>query len=352
MRHFQANNRISRRTALTTLVASVTSVATPALLAQNGTEPAKISIGVGGKATLYYLPLTLAERLGYFSAEKLNVSVVNYASGALALQAGLDGLVDTCCGPFENTINLQSQGRFFRSLVLLDRAPQVALGVSTQTLPNYQTLADLRGRKIGVSTPGSSINMVASLALAQGGLSPGEVTFVGVGVGADALHALRSGQIDAICNPDPLMTLLEKKSEVRIVCDTRTLKGSNNLFGGPMPAACLYAPQTFVSNRPQTAQALSNALVRTLKWLQTAEPSDLAAAVPEAYFLGDRALFLASFDKVRDTISPDGIVSDDSPPTALRALARFDARIKPGQIDLSRVYTNTFAQKSKDRFKA
>mgnify|MGYP000887145100 FL=1 len=93
--------------------------------------------------------------------------------------------------------------------------------------------------------------------------------------------------------------------------------------------------------------------MHALKWLQTAGPGDIIKTVPEdAYLLGDRALFLASFDKVREAISPDGLVPDEGPVTALRALARVDAIAKPERIDLSKTYTNEFARKSKDRFKA
>ena len=51
--------------------------------------------------------------------------------------------------------------------MLQGRAPQIAMGVSTKTMPDYQRVADLRGKKIGVSAPGSSTNMVANLVLSR-----------------------------------------------------------------------------------------------------------------------------------------------------------------------------------------
>ena len=55
-------------------------------------EKAKLSIAVGGKNLLYYLPLTIAEQLGYFKAEGLDVTIVDFAGGAKALQAVVGGL--------------------------------------------------------------------------------------------------------------------------------------------------------------------------------------------------------------------------------------------------------------------
>ena len=325
----------------------------PAAQAQSGKlEKTKVSMAVGGKASFYYLPLTLAEQLGYFKAEGLEVEISDFAGGTQALRAVVGGSADVCSGAYEHTINLQGKSQIFKAFVLQGRAPQIAIGVSTKTMPQYKTLADLRGKKIGVSAPGSSTNMVANLILSRAGLKASDVSFIGVGTSAGALSAMRSGQIDAISNIDPVMTMLEQKGDVKIISDTRTIKGTVEVFGGPMPAACLYAPADYLAQNPNTCQALANAIVRGLKWLQTAGPSDILKTVPESYLLGDRALYLASFDKIREALSPDGIIPPEGTKTALKALASFDETLKADKIDLSKTFTNDFARRAKDKFKA
>lgn len=343
---------LNRRSFHSLAMAGAALIAAPALRAQPKLEKSKVSIAVGGKAAFYYLPLTISEQLGYFKAEGLEVEISDFAGGARALQAVVGGSADVCSGAFEHTINLQAKNQFFQAFVLQGRAPQIAVGVSTKNMANYKGIADLKGRKIGVSAPGSSTNMVANLVLSRGGLKASDVSYIGVGVAAGALTALRSGQIDAISNTDPVMTMLEQKGDVKIISDTRTLKGTQEVFGGPMPAACLYAPAEFVQKNPNTCQALANAIVHGLKWLQTAGPGDIIKTVPETYLLGDRALYLASFDKVRESISPDGIVPAEGPKTALAAITSFDTTVKGDRIDLDKIYTNDFARRAKDRFKA
>jgi NitT/TauT family transport system substrate-binding protein len=219
-------------------------------------------------------------------------------------------------------------------------------------MAGYKGVADLKGKKIGVSAPGSSTNMVANLILSRAGLKASDVSFVGVGTAAGALAALRSGQIDAMSNTDPVMTMLEQKGDVKIISDTRTLKGTLEVFGGNMPAACLYSHTEFVQKNPNTCQALANAIVHGLKWLQTAGPSDIIKTVPEGYLLGDRALYLASFNKVREAISLDGLITEEGARTALKALVSFDPAIKADKIDLAKTYTNEFSRRAKERFKA
>ena len=343
---------ISRRTFASGTALAAATLALPALRAQGKLEKTKIALAVGGKAAFYYLPLTISEQLGYFKAEGLELEISDFAGGARALQAVVGGSADVCSGAFEHTINLQAKNQIFQAFVLQGRAPQIAFGISTKAMPNYKSIADLKGKKIGVSAPGSSTNIMANLVLSRGGLKPSDVSFIGVGTAAGALTALRSGQIDAMSNTDPVMTMLEQKGDVKIISDTRTLKGAHDVFGGVMPAACLYAPIEFIQKNPNTCQALANAIVHGLKWLQTAGPGDILKTVPESYLLGDRALYLASFNKVREAISLDGIIPDDGPRTALRALASFDPSIKAEKIDLSKTYTNQFARRAKERFKA
>ncbi len=343
---------MNRRGFAAAAAAGAALLAAPGLQAQAKLEKSKVSIAVGGKASFYYLPLTIAEQLGYFKAEGLELEISDFSGGARALQAVVGGSADVVSGAYEHTINLQGKSQYFRAFVMQGRAPQIALGVSIKAMPQYKSVADLKGKRIGVSAPGSSTNMVANLVLSRAGLKAADVSFIGVGTAAGALAALRSGQIDAMCNIDPVMTMLEQKGDVKIISDTRTLKGTVEVFGGPMPSGCLYAPTEFVQKHPNTCQALTNAIVHGLKWLQTAGPSDIIKTVPEGYLLGDRGLYLASFNKVREAFSLDGVVPDDGVRIALKALASFDATLKPEKIDLAKTFTNEFSKRAKERFKA
>ncbi len=327
------------------------SMAAPTVWAQPKLEKSKITIAVGGKSGFYFLPLAIAEQLGYFKAEGLDVEINDFAGGERALQAVVAGAADVVSGAYEHTINLQSKGQFFQAFVLQGRAPAIVLAVSTKAMPHYKTVTDLRGKKIGVTAPGSSTNMVSNLVLSRAGLTGEDVSYIGVGTAAGALSAVRSGQIDAISNIDPVMTMLEQKGDVRVITDTRTLRGTLEVFGGPMPAGCLYAPTEFLQKNPNTAQALANAIVHALKWLQTAGPGDIIKTVPEAYFLGDRSLYLAAFNKIREAIAVDGLIPEEGARTAVKALASFDTNVRAEKIVLARTFTNEFARRAKDKFK-
>jgi NitT/TauT family transport system substrate-binding protein len=328
------------------LASGLLAAAVPHWALAQALEKPKVTVAVGGKNLLYYLPLTVAEQLGYFKAEGLEVTIVDFAGGSRALQAVVGGSADVVSGAFEHTINMQFKGQFLRAFVLQGAAPQIVLGINPKTMPNYKGIADLKGKKIGVSAPGSSTNVMANFVLAKAGLKPSDVSIIGVGTGNGAVAAMRSGQIDAMSNLDPVITLLQRSGDLKIVSDTRVLAESDKVFGGPMPAGCLYAPQVFIDKNPNTTQALTNAMVRALKWIQLAGPTDIIKAVPESYLLGDRAVYIDAFLAAKGALSPDGLIPDKGAPTAFKALASVDDKIAAAKLDLNAVYTNAFVKKA------
>ena len=332
------------------LTGSVALIATPAFVHAQAPEKPKLTLAVGGKNLLYYLPLTIAEQRGYFKAEGLDLNIVDFAGGARALQAVVGGSADVVSGAFEHTVNMQSKGQYLRAFVLQGRAPQIVLGVNPKTMPNYKAVADLKGKKIGVSAPGSSTNVMVNFILAKAGLKPSDVSIIGVGTAQGAVAAMRAGQIDALSNLDPVITLLTRSGDLKIVSDTRIVAEADKVFGGPMPAACLYAPQAFIDKNPATVQALTNAIVRADKWIQGAGPKDIIETVPESFLLGDRAVYIDAFLAAKGALSADGLFPEKGPETALRALASIDAEIGKAKIDLAAVYTNDFVKKANAKY--
>ena len=325
-------------------------LAAPALVRAQAPEKPKLTLAVGGKNLLYYLPLTIAESLGYFKAEGLEPTIVDFAGGSQALRAVVGGSADVVSGAFEHTLNMQAKGQKLRAFVLQGRAPQIVLGVNPKTMPGFRSVADLKGKKIGVTAPGSSTNVMANFVLAKAGIKPTDVSIIGVGTANGAVAAMRAGQIDAISNLDPVITLLQRAGELKIVSDTRVVAEADRVFGGPMPAACLYAPQAFIDRNLATTQALANAIVRADKWIQAAGPADIVKAVPESYLLGDRAVYIDAFLACKGALSPDGTIPEAGPATAVRALQSIDESLKGVKFDYAAAYTNEFVKRANAKY--
>ena len=332
------------------VLAASAALALPLSARSQAPERSKLTLAVGGKNLLYYLPLTIAEQLGYFKAEGLELTIADFAGGSQALRALVGGSAEVVSGAFEHTVNMQVKGVRLRAVALMGRAPQIVLGINPKTMAAYKTVADLKGKKIGVTAPGSSTNVMANFVLAKAGIKPNEVSIVGVGAGNGAVAAMRSGQIDALSNLDPVISLLTRSGDLKIIADTRLVAEADRIFGGPMPAACLYLKQDFIDKHPNTVQALANAIVRADRWIQNAGPGDIIKTVPEGYLLGDRAVYIDAFLAAKGALSPDGLFPEKGPDTAFRALASIDPEVAAAKVDLAAVYSNDFARRANTRY--
>lgn len=322
-------------------------VAAQARPAGEGDEPLRIA--VGARSTLYHLPLVVAQELGYFADAGLAVRILDHPAGAQALQSLAVNGADVCCGAYEHVVRGQLQGQDWRSLVLLARAPQIAL-VAPSHLRLGAEAARTSPLRVGVTAPGSSTHYLASLWLHDAGVPGSAVQYVPVGSGASAAQALHQGHIHALCHADPVLTQLEQRARVAVLADTRSLKASAQIYGGTMPGGCLFAAQSFAQRRPQQALALATALVRALRWLQMASPADLAQVVPTPYLLGDRGAYLAAFEKVRETLSPDGLMPPDGPATAWRAVQRMQPEAAARtRVLLEKTFSDSWALKARAR---
>src|SRR6185503_19858173 len=94
-------------------------------------EKRDVHIAVGGKVALYYLPLTICERLGYFKDEGLNDRICDFAGGRRSLEAVVGGSADIINGSYEHTINMQSRKQHFQAFVLSGSAPQITVAISS-----------------------------------------------------------------------------------------------------------------------------------------------------------------------------------------------------------------------------
>jgi NitT/TauT family transport system substrate-binding protein len=313
---------------------------------QGQIEKRAVHIAVGGKSALYYLPLTITEQLGYFKDEGLNVRISDFPGGTRSLEAVVGGSADVVAGAYEHTINMQSKKINFQAFVLTGACPQISVGIVSARAASYKSPKDLKGLKVGISAPGSSTNMVINYLIAKGGLKPSDISVIGVGAGSTVIAAVDQGRVDALSQTDPAMTILEKDGKIRIIAETRTPEGTAKIFGGPMPAASLYAPIEFIRKNPNTTQALTNATVRALLWMQEASPQQILATVPEQFLLGNKATYLFAYNNVKTAYSKDGLISEAGAKTTLKALASFNPAVKPEAVTLPDTYTNEFVKKA------
>jgi len=314
--------------------------------AQDRPEMSKLRLAVGGKSAIFYLPLSVTERLGYFKDAGLDIEIADVQSGARALQSLVGGSAEIGVGTFDHTIQMQAKDQPVVAVVQYGRYPGFVLATIASKSIGYGGPRSLKGLKIGVTSPGSSTHFMAAYMLVRSGLKADDASFIGTGVTSTAVAAARRGEIDAIVSSDPMMSLMQSEGLVKVVADTRTPEGTQAVYGGPYPGGVVYTTPAFMERNPRTVQAVVAAFVRALKWMSAHSAEDIARTMPEEFALGNRGIYVQALAASKAMYSPDGRFVPGAVETAYQVLKVFDPAVASASIDLSKTYTSAFVEKT------
>jgi NitT/TauT family transport system substrate-binding protein len=320
-------------------------VALTALLLSSGLALAqsKVTLAIGGASCLCYLPTMLAKQLGEYEKAGVNVDVVEFKGGSEALKAVMGGSADVVSGYFDHCVNLAAKGQHLQSFVVYDRYPGFALVVSPKHAAEIKSIKDLANKKIGVSAPGSSTDFFLKYILKKNGVDPNSVGVIGVGLGASAIAAMEQGQVDAAIMLDPAVTILQgRDKDLKILSDTRSQKDTLAVFGGEYPGGALYTKAEWIAAHAKEVQAMTNAIVSTLKWIHSHTPEEIADKMPAEYVGKDKALYVAALKNTLAMYSETGRMDPKGAEAVLAVFSQSSPEVAKANIDLSKTYTNTY----------
>jgi NitT/TauT family transport system substrate-binding protein len=313
--------------------------------AQTSASSQKVTVATSGRAVMGFLPVTLAERLGYFRDAGLDVEFFDFAGGSKSIEALVGGSVDLMTGAYEHTLLLQRRGVHPQCLVLLSHSYGAVIAVAKARAATYRGPRDLKGMVIGVSAPGSAMALTLEIFLKKHGMTVDDVSIVGVGQGSAAVAAVRTGKLDAIANPDPVISVLLKEGSIVPIIDTRTVQGTQELYGGSIAASAINAMPSFVARRPEAAQAFVTAIVRALRWLKSASLEEIVAAVPASFYENNVDVYTQSLASFRENFSAEGRVTPELQRNTL-AMVRMGPLSESEPVDLSSTYSGQFVEKA------
>ncbi|TQS44014.1 ABC transporter substrate-binding protein [Cryptosporangium phraense] len=306
----------------------------------------QVTIMVGGIDKVIYLPAKLTESLGYFSDEKIAVKLLTEPAGAQAENVLIAGDVQGVVGFYDHTVDLQTKGKCVQSVVQFADVPgEAEVAAADQTLT---TPADFKGKRLGVTSPGSSTDFLTQALAARAKLTKSDYTTVKAGAGQTFIAAIENGGIDAGMTTDPTIARLVTSGKGKVVLDMRTEEGTRAALGGLYPASSLYMDCAYVSAHKPTVQKLANAFVKTLKWIDTHSAEEIAAKMPKQYAADDPTLYAKSINDSKGMFTADGVMDADGAKNVLEVLATFSPNVqgKKDSIDLSKTYTTEFVEKA------
>jgi len=312
----------------------------------SGSGKIALKIMVGGLSKQIYLPNELTQRLGYFAAQGLDVTLIDEASGQSSENEVLAGQVEAGSGSYNHTIELQAAGKNMEAVVLLNIAPGEAEIVSAKAASHIHSVSDLKGKNLGVTELGSGTQTLTTALLHKVGITTDQVHFVPVGAGDTFIAALQQGKIDAGMTTEPTISRILSSGVGKVLVDLRSPQSTQAALGGPYPFICLFMNNSYVSSHQDVVQKLVNAYVKTLRWMHTHTAEQIADQMPADYYAGNKALYVTALQNQMAIFSPDGLMPAGAPQSVLSTEYQSNLVPKSKQIDLTTTFTNQFASKA------
>ena len=341
MRVFSRRTFLTVATMLALSACGGTSTASPSPSA----APVSLKIMVGGMAKQIYLPNMLAKQLGYFQQYNIDVTLIDEASGQDTEEEVVAGNVDAGSGAYNHTIQLQPKGKFIETICQFGIAPGEAEVVSSKAT-GITSAADLKGKNLGITELGSGTHTLTMALLGKAGLTPDQVHFVPVGAGDTFIAALKQGSIVAGMTTEPTITRVVQGGDGRVLISLLTPDDTRAALGGNYPFIGIFAKNDWVNGHKDVAQRLVNVYVKTLQWMKAHSADEIAAKLPPAYIVPSRDLYVAALKEQLSIFGSDCKMPADGPQTVLNVLQTYVPSFKGKTADLSKSYTNEFADKA------
>lgn len=266
---------------LVTVASVVTLLAGCGAAEQTNVSSDEYVVKIGYSTGLCHAPIHIAIENGYFEEEGLKFEAINVESAVISEAVGTGqvdagfGLVGKFVQPLENGLPMKLTAG-------------IHTGCTKLVVPNdsdIQTVADLKGKKIGVASLADSPCLTAKRSLAKAGIGVTaenmEVEFV-VYSNTDLPMALQNGAIDAYCAADPAVSKAQEEYNLRAIIDTTADDEYKDEY------CCLsFVTTNLAENYPDLAAKYTRAVMKAAKWIEENSKEAARIQLEKNYVTGE-----------------------------------------------------------------
>lgn len=320
------------------ILASFTCTVVPSVAQQ------RVAFGIGGMSSIAYLPFTIAEKKGFFRDAGLTVDFNNFQGGPRSVEALAGGSIDFAVATFEYPLLLQAKGVELLSVAVINRSIGNVIALRKPLAATYKSPRDLKGLKIGATSPGSFLARVVQYVLAKDGLTLDDVSIIGLGAGGGAVAMVKAGRVDAISHTDPVIGRLVADDEIVPVIDARKREGMEYIFGGDIAASTVMTSAAFLRKNPAAVQSFVNGVTRALDWMRNQSVDQIMEVVPAEYYIGNKSDYGRMLSANMPIFTSDGIMDRTAIDTTIKFLVATKTLEHVTQEQLAKAFDNRFAE--------
>jgi NitT/TauT family transport system substrate-binding protein len=323
------------------LLALVVVLLVPGLAGSAG-EP--VTFAYSQLGLLAHLPWQVAIGQKYFEEQGLEPKGYNFESGAKSIAALIGGSADFAANALEHAIKAKVQGKDLVYVYSSTRLPGFGLAVASTQKGEIKTVADLRGKLVGVSGIGAASHVLLDYILRKNGVEPKDVKVIAVGLSTFP-PALEGGKIVAGMAGEPFFSRMIARGTAFSMGNLSSLKETQAILGGEYVFSGAITRPDVIQKRAQVVQKVVTALVKASHFIETKSPEEIAGAVP-AELAGDRAQYVEALRASREIYAPHGMVSASGVETVVKSLESFGVFKEGQKVDVASTYDMKFVKQA------
>jgi NitT/TauT family transport system substrate-binding protein len=309
-----------------------------------GSAGEPVTLAYSQLGLLAHLPWQVALGQKYFEEQGLEPKGYNFESGAKSIAALIGGSADFAANALEHAIKAKAQGKDLLYVFSSTRLPGFGLAVASTQKGEIKSVADLKGKLVGVSGIGAASHVLLDYVLRKNGVDPKEVKVIAVGLSTFP-PALEGGKIVAGMAGEPFFSRMLAKGTAFSLGNLSSLKDAQAILGGEYVFSGAITRPDVIAKRPQVVQKVVTALVKASHFIETKTPEQIADAVA-AELVGDRAQYIEALRASREIYAPHGLVTPAGVDNVMKSLESFGV-FKDGQkVDVGTTYDMKFVKQA------
>jgi NitT/TauT family transport system substrate-binding protein len=320
-----ASYRRGIRSAIAAIVAWIVAAAFAPAFAQT-----VLIVGKANATSDAIIPVDIGDKLGIFKKHGLDLKIVNFGGGSKMVQALTAGAIDIGDGAGSELAFVAKGAPMIAVCESAGPAPFLGVGVPWDS--PVKKLEDLKGKTIGVSSPGSFSDWSAHELTRKFGWGPDGVKTVAIGGGPAAnAAALRTHLVDAAISTASLFLQFEEVKQGRLVAPVSS-------FEGNVGSGALFASNALIASHPDAIRTFLAGWMETVAYMQSHKAETVKIESGITHF--SPSVTSREYDLTIGMYTKDCRFDSQSLATLKRSFV--ELKLVPSEPDMSKLYTDAY----------
>jgi ABC-type nitrate/sulfonate/bicarbonate transport system substrate-binding protein len=294
---------------------------------------ASLTVGKASSTSDAIIPVNVGDQLGIFKKHGLDLTITNFGGGSKMVQAMTAGSLDIGIGAGTEMAFVAKGAPMIAVCEASTTAPFLAVGVPWDS--PIKSLADLKGKNIGVSSPGSFSDWSGHELARKYGWGENGVKTVAIGGGpAPALAALRAHLVDAVIGNTSQFLTFEQTKHGRLLAPVSTYMGN-------VASGAIYASNRLVATNPDAIRAFIAGWIETMDYMRTHKVETIKIESAINHF--SETVMSREYHLVIGMYTRDCRFDAESLATLKRSFG--EMKLVPGEADMSKLFTEAYLPK-------